>query len=128
MDILQISTKSVKTHTAEIYLGFREAYSSVVHGMKEARAICQEYCDEVGLCVSIKPVEYIYTNGNEPGCSITIINYPRFESTPEKIKERAIDLAKVLLEKFNQIRISIVFSDETIMIENKNYAKWRADS
>lgn len=112
--------KTTDSFTAEIFVGFREGYSNkIIHSMEEAQEICQTYCNDIGLCVSIKPVFYVYTNGREPGCSITLINYPRFPTTAEKIKEIAIALAKIFLEEFNQLRISIVFSDETIMLEGQ---------
>ena len=111
--------KTTDSFTAEIFVGFREGYSNkIIHSMEEAQEICQTYCNDIGLCVSIKPVFYVYTNGQEQGCSITLINYPRFPSTIEDIKEKAIALAEIFLQEFNQLRISIVFSDETVMLEN----------
>ena len=109
--------KKVDTFTATIYVGFKERDTGVIYTMDEARDLCQKYVDEVGLCVTITPVEYIYTEGNEPGCAVGLINYPRFPSDPDTIKNHALALARILLEAFRQYKVSIVFPDETIMLE-----------
>jgi hypothetical protein len=108
------------TFTATIYVGFREAYSDVVHTLDEARAICQEITDRGGLCVSLTPTEFVYKNGSEPGVIVGLINYPRFPKMHCEIKEQAIELAEKLKTAMRQERVSIVCSDETIMLEGSD--------
>lgn len=57
------------------------------------------------------------TDGAEDGAAVGLINYPRFPESCEKIKEVALDLAKSLKTELKQRRLSVVFSDETIMLE-----------
>lgn len=45
-----------------------------------AQRILKKYCDEVGFCVTLTMVEYIYKEGTENGLQVGLINYPRFPS------------------------------------------------
>ena len=109
--------KEVDTYQATISLGLREGYTDVVHSIDEVLSVCQSYCDSVGLCVTVTPTTFVYTNGNEKGCFIGLINYPRFPSSKEKINEVALELAKMLTVQFRQNKVSIICSDKTYMIE-----------
>ena len=111
--------KIVKTFTAEIAVGFHERDSGKDHSITEAIAICQKYCDEVGLCVTVTGTRYVYTNGGEYGCLIRLINYPRFPSTQKKILGHATVLAKQLLDEFKQYKVSIICPKKTYMIESE---------
>jgi len=112
--------KIVKTFTATIYVGFREGRGSdppvVIHGISEVLAVAQEYCDQVGLCVTVTQTQYIYTSGREAGCAVGLINYPRFPSTPEQIRAHALELAGRLRDRLGQFKVSVVMPDETVMI------------
>lgn len=113
--------KYANTYTASIYIGLQEGYSKeIIHSSNEVHKICQQYVDDVGLAVTITPTKFVYTQGSERGCIIGLINYPRFPSDSKQIQEKAISLGKILLEKLNQERLSIVFSDITIMLEKED--------
>ena len=109
--------KTVTTFTATIYLSLRAGYTDTVYSMEEVDKLCKDYCEEVGLCVSVSPVRYIHVSGTEDGCSITLINYPRFPATVEEILKKAFGLAKILKKAMRQHRVSIVCSDYTYMLE-----------
>ncbi len=111
--------KEVVTYQATISLGLREQYTENFHTLNEVTEICQEYCDSIGLCVTITPTQFVYSHGREDGCLIGLINYPRFPSSPENILKTAIDLASILKEKFNQLKVSIICSDKTYIIESE---------
>jgi len=107
----------VDTYTANIYCGLEIGYNSyVLMSINDVKNICTTYVNEHKLCVTITETEFVYVNGNEPGVIIGLINYPRFPSEPYKIKHHAICLAEILKEKLMQQRISIVCTDETIML------------
>ena len=110
---------TVDTYTATIYCGLREWYEVEIHHPAEAREICQDFVDEVGLCVTVTETTFIYTKGSEPGLIIGLINYPRYPSTPAQTQDKAILLARKLMEAFNQQRMSIVMPDKTIMLEKE---------
>lgn len=109
--------KETPTYNAVIYVSLMEKYTRTEHDYEELQKVCQDFVDAVGLCVSVSPVEFIYTGGIEFGFSVTLINYPRFPSTPDKIKTTAISLAGKLKKALGQYRVSIVCSDVTIMLE-----------
>ena len=109
----------VETFTAQIAVGFKNIDTQEELSIEPALAICQSYCDSVGLCVTVTPTIFVYTNGNERGCLVGLINYPRFPSTPEKILEHALDLAERLLDAYKQYKVSVICSDKTYMIERE---------
>lgn len=78
-----------------------------------AKRTCRSYCFGVGLCVTVEPVTYIYTGGEEEGVRVGIINYPRFPSDAEKLRLRARELAHQLMHDLYQHSYSIVGPDET---------------
>jgi hypothetical protein len=109
--------KTVPTFIANIALGAKEGYDGKSHTKEEILDKCQKFCNEVSLAVTIAETLFVYKNGNESGFIIGLINYPRFPSTPEEITSRAIELAYILKDHFNQYRVSIICSDNTYMIE-----------
>ena len=54
--------KSVETINAKIYVGLREGYSDIVHSLGELEKVLQNYTNKKGMCVTITPTRYIYTN------------------------------------------------------------------
>ena len=110
----------VKTFEAKIFVGLREGYSGSEHAIWEVENICQKYCDEIGLGVTVTPTNFVYTNGNEQGAIIGLIRYPRFDKHPDEIKDITKKLGKLLAVKFCQERFSIVYTDETFTYEMIN--------
>lgn len=108
---------SISTFTATIHVGLKHGPTGTDRSL--AISILQRYVDAVGLCVSVKDVQYVYTGGSEPGLEVGLINYPRFPSSPPEIKARALEIAKVLLKVCHQERISVVMPDETVTLESR---------
>lgn len=79
----------------------------------------QNYCDEVGLCVSITKARYVYTGGTEDGVIVGLINYPRFASTPEAIWAHAEALAARLCVEADQQSYTIQAPDKTIFYSHR---------
>lgn len=80
----------------------------------KALKIVQEYCDEVGYCVTVDHTYYVYKNGKEEGVVVGLINYPRFPSIPNTIVNHAIEIAEKLRVGLNQESYSIQTPDDTI--------------
>lgn len=95
----------VPTFTQAIY---------IAGDLDTARAVCRRYCMEVGLCVTVEPVEFIYTGGAETGVRVGLINYPRFPAEPAEIEARAVALAERLRTELCQHSYSIVGSSLTV--------------
>lgn len=82
--------------------------------LQQAKQVCREWCLDVGACVTVEPVDYIYTGGEEAGVRIGFINYPRFPATAEDIFNRAGQLADLLLDRLCQQSYSIVAPGQTV--------------
>lgn len=115
--------KTCHTYTATIYCGLLEGYTPSESIQEEedkmeiAYNICREYCDKVGLCLTFEKTHFIYTSGGENGIKVGLINYPRFPSTPSEIQKHAGILGERLLVELKQQRLSIVYPDITVMLE-----------
>ena len=107
---------TVPTFTATIYVGLRHHYSSEITDRAAAIDAIQKYVDAVGLCVTVTDTRYVYTDGHEPGLAIGLINYPRFPSSPEQIKDHSIAIAEMLLKTCKQLKVTVVMPDETVMV------------
>lgn len=124
--IENIVMKREPTFWANIYVGLKDTDLSktagidVVYPMGIINAVCREYCDETGFCVSVTPTTFYYTNGNEKGAIVGIINYPRFPQSATELKIRAIYLAEELRKACDQYRVTVVMPDETIMVCRPN--------
>lgn len=121
-----MTTATVKTYWAKIYVGFREGRtansSPIMHTMEEAQAIVQTFVnDQKGKggpcgCATLTAVRYVYGDGWEDGVEVGFINYPRFPGEPIVIKEKALQLADWLRCSLGQMRATVMFPDETIML------------
>lgn len=92
----------------------------VAGDLAQAKQICRQYTFDVGLCVTVEPVSFIYTGGEEAGVRIGLINYPRFPSTTEEIGRKARELADALLRGLCQHSYSIVGPDETVWFSRRH--------
>lgn len=81
--------------------------------LAQAKQVCREYCFAVGLCVTVEPVAYVYTGGEEAGVRVGLINYPRFPSSEEAIAAHAVTLAADLMVRLCQHSYCIVGPRET---------------
>lgn len=108
--------KILPTFQATIYVGFREGYTDHLSDFQDAVDELKEYTDSVGFCVTATSTRFIYKNGEEDGVAVGIINYPRFPSDSRVLREKAIHVAKRLAKKLKQERVTVVTSEETIML------------
>ena len=79
-----------------------------------AKMTCRKWCMDIGGCVTVEPLDYIYTGGEEAGVRVGLINYPRFPAEPDEIIERAKTLAELLMVDLCQHSYSIVTPENTI--------------
>ncbi len=86
----------------------------IAGNITKARDIAIAYCNEIGLCVTIKDAMYVYTGGWEHGVEVGLINYPRFPSDPIDILAKATDLANLLREGLDQESFTIQTRHNTI--------------
>lgn len=84
-----------------------------------ARQVCREHCFAVGLCVTVQPLDYIYTGGEEAGVRIGLINYARFPSDYSALRTKALELANLLMERLCQHSFSLVGPEETEWVSRR---------
>jgi len=84
-----------------------------------AKKICLQYCESVGLCVSVTETSYCYTGGEEAGVIVGLIHYPRFPSTPAAIWVHAESLGAKLCEILKQQSYTIQASDKTVWFSHR---------
>ncbi|ASV44595.1 hypothetical protein [Agrobacterium phage Atu_ph04] len=87
----------------------------------KAKKICQEYCDAVGLCVTVDSTEYVYSGGSESGFTIGLINYARFPKTREDVWHHARTLAVHLLNDLDQLSFTIQDDRESVFFSWRDY-------
>lgn len=95
----------VPTYTATIFIG---------GDLCIARSCCQRHVFHFPLCVTVEPVEYVYTGGCEAGVRVGLINYARFPAEPDAIFASALKLARALRGELAQHSFSIVATDKTV--------------
>lgn len=111
----------VNTYTATIYIGLKNRETNKLCSISTIYKAVQSYVDEIGLCVTVAPTKFYYTNGNEDGVVVGLINYPRFPTSRIEIIKQTIELGRILKKAAKQCRVSIVFPNETVMLgDGKN--------
>lgn len=116
-------------YEAKIWLGLRKGYTDTYYTHKMVAELVSTWCTEKGQCVTISPTQFVYAkkDGDGEGCEhgviIGFINYPRYPLSKAEIKNRAIELGKILMESFDQYRVSVTFYPSipggTMMLENE---------
>ena len=92
--------------------------------MQEVEDLCQDFVDDVGLCVNVQPTMYVYgsekgPSGSEPGVIIELINYPRFPKSERDLLQYGRLLAFQCLEAFEQRRVTVMTPKNSYLIPNK---------
>ncbi|MDC1227075.1 hypothetical protein N8013_05430 [Algibacter sp.] len=115
-----IRTESLQaTITIGLELGYtKEVYSKDLL-IKELQAYQQKRIDAAGiyLSASVSECSIVLSGQKEPHLKLEFINYPKFPLTTKVFKKEIVDLGAYLLDKMQQNRTVVVFTDETIMLE-----------
>ena len=110
-------------YESKIWLGLQEGYSSKFFDSWEVTQFIKDYCSKKGQCVTVTPTNFIYVNGQEPGLIIGFINYPRYPMSKAELRNRTIELGKLLMEEYKQFRVSLTFYPAqpggVMMLENE---------
>lgn len=103
-------TGKTSTYWARIY---------IAGDVTEAERICRTFV-MCGLCVNVTPTNYLYTGGSETGVIVELINYPRFPSSPEDIRNQAENLASSLMFGLCQGSYTIMYPDDTEYFDRRD--------
>lgn len=107
----------MKLTCADTYL----VYLYIAGDIDSAKRTIRKYCNppNQGLCVTLESLDFIYTFGAESGIRVGFLNYPRFPTQPEKLRENAERLACILLEELDQRSALLVTPDKTVWISRE---------
>jgi hypothetical protein len=65
--------------------------------IETARRWLRTFCYNRGRCVTVEPLTFIYTGGEESGFRVGLVNYPRFPSDAEAVEALALEIAGALI-------------------------------
>lgn len=121
-----ITNASCKTFTAQVTLGLKKVYTTEIIPMnvfkqellKTQKTILEKY--NVELSTKIRQCEIIFLGQDEPSIELEFIQYPKFLQEESVLKNAIVELTKLMMLEIEQNRVVIVFSDETIMLEQSD--------
>lgn len=114
---------SIKTYTAKVTIGLYKGYSNElisIEVFKEALLEAQQKIQSdfnISLSAKLIPCEILFLGQEEPSIELQFIQYPKFPHEESALKKAIIALTELLMIKLEQNRVVIVFTDETIMLE-----------
>lgn len=114
---------TVPTWQAQIFCGLRKHYEVCLpcQSIDKVYSICRRYVhQDEGWCVTVTPTKFLYRGGDEDGVIVGVILYPRYPISHNLLKEKTIELAKMLRTELGQFRVTVVFPDETILLEGED--------
>lgn len=119
-----MKVSKIKTFQGSIFLGLHYGYTNSLIDKKLVIETLNQFQsnlineENIFLSASISKCAIVLNQQNEPHLKIDFINYPKFPLEESKLKDLILHLAKLLMTEFKQNRIVVVFTDETIMLED----------
>lgn len=123
---MEIKSKTVNTYQGSINLGLQRHYSDDLIPKEDVIQFIQDYqksrlaIDKRLISVNIFESSIVCIGQNEPHLVIQLINYPKVDLSHQEIKQEAVDLAEALMNEYNQNRMVVVCTDETILMEKND--------
>jgi hypothetical protein len=118
-----MKTIQCKTFTASVTIGLCRGYSNKKLSqaeVKKALLNAQQKVNtdfKIALSVKLTPCEILFLGQEEPSMELQFIQYPKFPREESDLKKAILALTKQMMTALEQNRVVIVFSDETIMLE-----------
>ena len=117
------TNKSCKTFSAQVTIGLNKNYTTEIipinrfkeELIKTQKSILEKY--KVELSTKIRQCEIIFLGQEEPSIELEFIQYPKFPQEEKVLKKAISELTKIMMIALEQNRVVMVFSDETIMLE-----------
>lgn len=115
-----------KTFTAKAVIGLKQGYTEKSISIDEFKSallteqknIYKKY--SIGLSTKLSPCEIMFLGQEEPSIELTFIQYPKFQKEEKELKKAIIELIEGMMIKLSQNRVVIIFTDETIMLEQSD--------
>lgn len=118
-----MNSTSSKTFTAHITIGLFRGYSEKSISMvefkytllKAQQDIKSQY--KIELSTKLTPCGIFFLGQEEPSMEMQFIQYPKFPQEESELKRAIVALTEMMMIELEQNRVVIVFTDETIMLE-----------
>ena len=121
--LMKIKETKIKTFQASIFVGLEYGYSQklinenlVIESLSELQKKLSKEKD-IFLSASVSNTTIVLNNQKEPHLKIDFINYPKFPLDEGVFKDEVLIIGKELMKQFKQNRILIIYTDETVMLE-----------
>lgn len=123
---MKIKETKIKTFQASIFIGLEIGYTQkqidenlVIESISELQKQLSKE-KEIYLSASISKTVIVLNNQKEKHLKINFINYPKFPLSEEIFKDEVLIIGKELMKQFEQNRILIIYTDQTVMLEQSN--------
>lgn len=121
-----ITNKSCKTFTAQVTMELKKTYTTEIIPMKvfkqellkTQKIILEKY--NVELSTKIRQCKILFLGQDESSVELESIQYPKFPQEELVLKNAIIELTKLMMLELEQNRVVIVFTDETMMLEQSD--------
>jgi hypothetical protein len=118
-----MNIKNCKTFKSEVVIGLYKSYTSELISPEEfneallqaQQAIKRDL--DILLSAKTRMCQIQFLGQQEPSMELQFIQYPKFIVDELVLKEAIIKLVENIMIKLEQNRVVIVFTDETIMLE-----------
>lgn len=120
---MKIQETRIKTFQASIFIGLEIGYTQ--RRINENKVL--QYLSElqkqlsaakgIFLSTAVSNTTIVLNDQTEAHLKLDFINYPKFPLEEETIKEEVVQMAKQLMKEFEQNRVLVVTTNETIMLE-----------
>lgn len=126
LKITNMNSVICKTFTAQITIGLVRGYSNrsiSVAEFKKALLKAQENIKiqfKIKLSAKLTLCEILFLGQQEPSATLQFIQYPKFPQEESALKKAIVVLTEQLMAALEQNRVVIVFTDETIMLEQSD--------
>ena len=120
---MKIKETKIKTFQASIFIGLEYGYTQkqidenlVIESLSELQKQLSAE-KNIFLSASVSKTNIVLNDQNEQHLKIDFINYPKFPLSEEIFKDEVLHFGKELMKQFEQNRILIIYTDETVMLE-----------
>ena len=130
---MNMNSINCKTFTATATIGLNRGYEQSTISLiafkaallKAQQKIVTEY--KIGLSVKISSCEILFLGQEEPSMELEFIQYPKFIQEEYILKKAIIKLIEMMMYELEQNRVVVIFTDETIMLEQTEKIDPRID-
>jgi hypothetical protein len=117
---------SYKTFIAQVTIGLFKGYSKERISLVEFKSVLDfaqrkiKSESDIVLSAKVTLCEIVFLGQEEPSIELQFIQYPKFPQEESVLKMAIVDLTELIMLKLMQNRVVIVFTDESIMLEQSD--------